>query len=210
MINILLVDQQKLFADCFSLIFQKKGIGINLYSTVSNCSEGIKLLNGGGVDLVLINVYLVDTCGYKDVDCLKTHFPEVKIIIISEVDDVEFLYQLWMKGIDSILSKNCGIDHIVETIKQVYSGQKIIGKYIPDFFNSKNNPIDLEIPKLSQREKEVLKLLSTGLKRKEVATELYVSIETINFHCKNLLKKFGLNKMYLLIEKAKEFKIILQ
>lgn len=210
MINILLVDQQKLFADCFSLIFRKRGIGIRLLATVNNCKEGFLLLGEGGVDLILINTYMVDTRGFGEIDYLKTHFPKVKIIIISEVDNVEFLQQLWMKGVDSILSKKCGIDTIVETIKQVYIGQKIIGKHIPNFYNYNICLNHSQGPKLSPREQEVLNLLSTGLTRKEVSDKLFVSIETVHFHCKNLLKKFGLNKMYLLIEKAKELKLISQ
>lgn len=208
MINILLIDHQKLFADCFSLIFQKRGIGICLAAIVNDYKDAKVLLKKGTVDLVLINIYIADECSLGDVACLKRSYPSLKIIIISEVDDLGFLYRLWMKGVDAILSKNCGIDTIIETIKQAYYGQKIIGKHIPDFYN-----YDLycsQSPKLSPREQEVLNLLSTGLKRKEVASRLYVSVETINFHCKNLLKKFRLNKMYVLIEKAKELNLICQ
>ncbi len=210
MINILLVDHQRLFADCFSLIFQKPRIGVNLSAAVKDFNQGISILEEKKVDIIFINVYTTNTSDYDGVGYLREEFPQIKIIVISEVDDVGFLYRLWMKGVDAILSKSCGIDTIVDTIKKVNSGQKIIGRHIPDFFKKNNALFDTLPPKLSRREHEVLTLLAAGFTRKEVANKLFVSVETINFHCKNLLKKFGLNKMIFLIEKAKEFQLIPQ
>ena len=207
MIKTLLIDNQKLLADCFSLVFQQKEMGIDL-SVADNCKKGVLQLKNKNIDVVLYDMSMKENDVSKSIKYLKRKFQKIKIIIITDDLDNETLYNIWMCGTDAILSKNCGINVLVDSIKQVYQGQRIISKHIPDFFSYLALQNKTNHPHLSPREEDVLKLLATGLTRREVATHLFVSVETINFHCKNLLKKFKQNKMNLLINKARELNII--
>lgn len=207
MVNTLLIDNQKLISDCLSLAFNKKELGINLIIAAS-CEFAKKELLNQNINVILLDIDIEKEKKIGFINHLKKEYLGIKIIVITDEKDKHLLFKIWMFGADAILSKSCGISLLTDTIKQVNQGQRIISKNIPDFF--RNFPV-LKIsdhPDLSPREEEVLNLLSTGLTRREVANNLYVSVETINFHCKNLLKKFETNKMYLLINKAREMKLI--
>ena len=64
------------------------------------------------------------------------------------------------------------------------------------------------VPRLTPRELEVLQLLGTGLARKEVAQELNLSMYSVGFHCKNLIRKFNGDKIHVVIAEAKKNRII--
>lgn len=207
MVNTLLIDNQKLISDCLSVVFNKKELGINL-TIASSCEFAKKELLNQNINVILMDIDIEKEKKIEFINHLKREYLGTKIIVIADAKDKHLLFKIWMYGVNAILSKKCGIELLANTIKQVNNGQRIISKNIPNFFN---NFSALEItnqPNLSPREEEVLNLLSTGLTRREVANNLYISVETVNFHCKNLLKKFQTNKMHLLINKAREMNLI--
>ena len=86
-------------------------------------------------------------------------------------------------------------------------GQTIFGNDVPNFFAHVDGPKE-KIPKFTKTELEVLKLLGSGMSRKEAAEASHRSMYAIQFHCKNLYKKFGTNRIHTVIAEAKRKRII--
>ncbi len=137
---------------------------------------------------------------------IKKLYPDVKVIAFTGETNTQVYYDIWLQKVDGILLKTCECDELISTIKGVMLDQKIIGINVPSFFE-KASPKKSK-PVLTKKEKELLKLLGTGLSRKEAADSLFISIDTVNVHCKNIFKKFNNNKLNSIIAEAKKAKML--
>ena len=136
---------------------------------------------------------------------LKNINEELKVIAISNFDEVSFVKRMLNNGANGYLLKNTDKTEFVEAIETVYNGEnyfsKDVKKIISDsIFNAKeakeNNV------KLRDREKEVLRLISKEKSTKEIAELLFISVNTVETHRKNLMRKIGTKNMVGLVKYA--------
>ncbi len=140
----------------------------------------IKLPGVSGVDLI-----------YK----IKKMRPEIQCIVCSFYDDNEFIFNALRNGASGYLLKDSLATEIIDSLKELYNGGAPMSRYIArkviSVFQEKP-----ELPKLSElteRENEILKLISTGLAIKEAAAEINLSAHTVTKHLKNIYTKLHVN-----------------
>lgn len=208
MIYVFIVDDHPLFIDGVSSAFIKDIDNIEVIGSANSGKEAVEKLKDSKADVVLLDLVMPEMGGYECSEILKKIYPSKKIIILTGETDTSLLYKVWMNGVDAIELKYCGKQALVSTIKEVMSGKRIIGQKVPYFFDNIETTLGRSAPILTKREEDVLKLLATGYTRKEVADKLYLSIDAVHFHCKNLFKKFNKNRIHLLLAEARKYKII--
>jgi DNA-binding NarL/FixJ family response regulator len=208
MIYIFIVDDHPLFIDGVSSAFIKDIDNIEVIGSANSGKEAIEKLKDSKADVVLLDLVMPEMGGYECSEILKKIYPSKKIIILTGETDTSSLYKVWMNGVDAIELKYCGKQALVSTIREVMAGKRIIGQKVPYFFDNIETTSGRNAPNLTKREEEVLKLLATGNTRKEVADKLFLSIDAVHFHCKNLFKKFNKNRIHLLLAEARKYKII--
>ncbi|XOV92618.1 MAG: LuxR C-terminal-related transcriptional regulator [Bacteroidota bacterium] len=116
-----------------------------------------------------------------------------KLLIITNEDQKEHIQALLDLGIKGIVTKSCSKEEILNAIKSVSKNSRFYCNRVLDSLmgeDEKENNCDPTV--LSQREFEVLKLITKGYKTSDIADELFVSVHTINSHRKNILKKLNL------------------
>jgi DNA-binding NarL/FixJ family response regulator len=138
---------------------------------------------------------------------IKNDFPQIKVIGLTGEVDPKLMMELWRQSADAILLKSDGLEDLTAAIKNVMKNRQIFTKDVPQFMVHTDEKLEVP-PRLTHREYEVLQLLGTGLSRKEVANELNLSQYSVDFHCKNIFKKFNDNKIHTIIAEAKKARII--
>jgi DNA-binding NarL/FixJ family response regulator len=209
MINIFHIDDhKKYFLEGVSDSIKQSDSGMTMVGHSTSCLQAIELFGELNVDVVLLDIHMPEMNG---IDCcrkIKRQNPLIKVVVLTDEVDPFLLLEMWQSNANAILLKSCGLDELLATIKGVMNNRTIFGKGVPDFF-AYNSTLPNEIPKLTRKELEILKLLATGLSRKEVANETNVTVYSVDFHCKNIFKKFKKNNVSMIIEEAKKARIII-
>jgi len=207
MINLFLIDDHSYLNQGIVAVFNEQDYGINVVGSATSGEEALKQLRGLDVDLVLLDIIMPEMDGIVCCQLIKKRFPEIKIIAFTGELDPNILLKIWLQGVEGILIKTCGTDELAASIKRVSKGFKIIGNGVPSFLDNCESDIG-NAPKLTKTEVEVLKLLGSGLTRKETAEHMNRSMYAVEFHCKNMFKKFNTNRIHTILAEARKARII--
>ena len=134
--------------------------------------------------------------GLELLQALRDEQNEVAVIIFSMYDDLHMLRRALEYGAKGYLTKDAEAVEIIRTITEVYEGKNsfsvnIEQQIIADFSNANKDDHLPEVP-LTEREVQVLRQVMEGLTSKEIASDLYISIRTVETHRNNILKKLKL------------------
>ena len=206
MTNLFLIDDHSFINDGIKAALQNYNHEYYVAGSATSGDEAIEKLKTLSIDVIILDIVMPEKDGITLCREIKGIYPHIKIIAFTGENDPSLLFKIWMEGSDAILIKDCGTEILANTISSVLRGTRVIGKNVPFFFEE-CEPDDSK-PKLTHSEIGVLKLLGTGLKRIEVAEELCVSKYTIDFHCKNINRKFNSNRINDVIREAKNARII--
>ena len=120
-------------------------------------------------------------------------------IVLSSYDDMKLVKEVLKMGANGFLAKKCAGEHIVQAIKSIYAGEQYLGQSVQDQLvasikgtnmNTTSQYLDgVHVSSLTEREKEVLKLISQEMSSVEIADKLCVSKHTILTYRKSLMKK---------------------
>lgn len=122
-------------------------------------------------------------------DRIKNKQPKLRTLIISEDDDPLVIRQFISSGVEGFLTKQCSNQEIRTAIAAIVEGGKFYCDRVIDIITNKDLPNPME---LSDREMQVIRYVGKGFSSEEIASELNVSIHTVNSHRKNVLRKLGL------------------
>lgn len=152
-------------------------------------------------DLVLMDIRMPDGNGLEATRLIKAAMPQVKIIILSVSDDVQDFFEAIKLGAQGYLLKNMEPEFWLDYIVSIVQGEAPISrvlaaKILQEFSGQKPAVPDTT---LSDREKEVLQLISQGLGNKEISEKLFISESTVKNHLRSILDKLHLqNRMQLI------------
>lgn len=179
--------------------------GFSCEHVYSTAEQALDLLPQNKPDVVLMDINLPGINGIECVKRLKTLCPDTQFIMSTVYDDDENIYESLKAGATGYLLKKTVPSRILEAIAEVYDGgspmsTQIARRVIASF--QKGDGIE-ESEILTSREKEILKNLAEGLRYKEIAAKLKISIETVRTHARRIYEKLhvqsrteALNKVY--------------
>jgi len=155
-------------------------------------------------DIVLLDINLPDQSGIDVCKTLAKKFPDLKIIALTNFDQISYVQSMKDAGAHGYLLKNASLEEIRTAIDRVTSGKEYwLGRE-----NVRESILEHNQPMITRREVEVLKLIAEGLTNQEIADSLFVSVSTVDSHRKNLLSKLQVKNTAALVRAAIEFKII--
>ncbi len=190
MIQVAIVEDIREIKEGLELLIDSSE-GFRCIKTYSNAEEAMADLPQINPDVVLMDINLPGINGIEAVRSLKPKIPATQFIMSTVYEDDENIFESLKAGASGYLLKKTAPSKILESITEVYNGgspmssqiaRKVIGS-----FQQKNSIEDSSI--LTQREKEILKLLARGLRYKEIAAELTISIDTVRTHTRHIYEK---------------------
>lgn len=185
---------------------------ITCIGSFSDCSKVVEQIKELKPDIVLMDIRMPIVDGIQGTQKIKEISPETKIIIQTVIDDDDNIFNSLKAGAEGYILKSTPGDKIIQSILDVYNGGAVItpsiALRITKFFNviQEQKPKDFE--PLTQREKEVLKLLTDGLSYKMVAAKLDVSYYTVNAHIRKIYQKLSVNSLGEAVSLALKNKIV--
>lgn len=167
---------------------------IEVVGTYENANETIENIEKDKPDVLLLDINLPDINGIDLCKQLVKKYPELKIIALTNFDDISFTKRMLKNGAHGYLLKNTDKLEILEALKTVISGdlylQKDIQKKLLNQSYQKTNDNGL-IPKLTRREKDVLLAISEELTTQQISEKLFISPKTVETHRMNIMSKLG-------------------
>lgn len=172
-------------------------------------NEAIRQIPTLDVDVVLMDIHMPgEQSGIECVKVLKKICPNLPFVMCTSLEDADNIFNALQAGAVGYITKSTPPDKILEAIADAKNGgapmnSQIARKVINYFFVLHQVPENKELNKLSVREQEILQLLSKGYRYKEIAANLFVSIETVRKHIHNIYEKLqvssrtdAINKVY--------------
>lgn len=176
-----------------------------------SCEEALEVLEEGlAPDIVLLDIGLPGMSGIEGISHIKSISPSSQIIIITIYDDNENIIKAIGQGASGYLLKSAPAADIIRSITDVVEGGAPINPQIAKKMLSMFNEISLP-PKnygLTEREKELLKILTEGLTKKQIAGKLFISYHTVDTHLKNIYTKLQVQTRSGVVAKAIQEKLI--
>ena len=161
--------------------------------------QAVRCVEKLGPDLLLMDLSMPRMSGIDAISEIKKRYPETKIIALTVHKTEEYLLTTLQAGAEGYVLKDATHDELVMAIHNVMAGKPYLSpgiseKIIEGYLEGKEGSRSLSSwQKLSQREREVLKLIAEGYKNKEIAEELCISLKTVEKHRANLMKKLDLH-----------------
>ncbi len=180
--------------------------GYKVVSTYPSFEEAAKKIAGDDPDVLLLDVELPGISGIEAIPKLKKLLPETHILILTVYEQELLIFRALGNGAAGYLTKNTPPEKIMSAIHEVMEGGGPMSAHVAKMvINSfKRN----EASPLTRRETEILEQIATGKSRKRIAQELFIDLETVKSHIKNIYQKLNVHSKADAIKAAKDNKFI--
>ena len=183
-------DDEEILGGLESLISRSRGF--RCLATCSSAESALDELPGLKPNVVLMDINLPRMSGIECVRRMKAQLPEVQVIMQTVYEDYETIFQSLAAGAVGYLLKKTPPEKLLEAIRDVHNGgspmsSQIARKVVHTFLQTGTSPKETE--NLTKREHEILTYLSKGYRYKEIADVLYISVETVRTHLRNIYEK---------------------
>ncbi len=181
---------------------------IRIINAFHSVNDTIKGLSTAIPDVLLLDINLPDGNGIHLCKQLKDNYKDLKIIALSNYEDISFIKQIIKNGANGYLLKNTNKSELIDAIKAVHSNhlflpEKLQRMLLNDSLGKPTNSAFF-IPSLTRREKEVLALIVKEHTTEEIAEKLFITSKTVEAHRSNLIQKLGVKNVAGLVRVALE------
>ncbi len=197
-IRVLLVDDHALFREGLAAVISSQP---NM-EVVGNANDGLEAVIKAQElkpDLILMDIQMSTMDGLESTRQIKQILPDTTIVVLTVRDDDEKLFEALKSGAQGYLLKDIRSHKMVEMLQNAMNGEAAItpslaGRVLAEFrrmslHQAGSSIVDPEDNSLTERELEVLSLVAKGASDKEVAEKLFVSLNTVKTHIRNILSK---------------------
>ncbi len=188
MIKLLIADDHQIIVDGFLSIF-KDYSHINVVGSASNGKEVLQMLEETPVDVVILDINMPILNGVETCKQISKRLPQVAVIALSMYKRQSYIQRMLQYGAKGYLLKDDHAEDIIKAVDKVYAGEHYFSPQIEPALLSFGKLELIDLPEVTERELEVLKLISKGYTNVEIADQLFISHHTVESHRKNLLSK---------------------
>lgn len=213
-IKVFIVDDHKMVIEGLKLLLQnQEGIAFTDYALSGK--EALEKIPKLRPDIVLMDVNMPDMNGFEICKEVLESCSEVKIIAISMHKESSLIKLMLGNGAKGYVLKNAGQEEVVDAIKTVFHGKCYLDPEVNEILinsisKSKRPKTSDLFPKLSRREKDVLKLIMDEHTTGEIADKLFIGFGTVETHRRNMLIKTGARNTAGLVKFAIEYNLLEQ
>ena len=180
--------------------------GMECIASFSNCEDMLLDIDNQAPDIFLMDIELPGMSGIEGAKHIKEKIPQSTILMLTVFENEEYIFNALKAGASGYLLKKTAPAQLIEAIKDAYRGgspmSSNIARKVVSFFQKKPlKKLDDKIL-LSDREKEILATLSEGNSYKIIADKLFISIDTVRSHIRNIYKKLHVHNQSEAVAKA--------
>lgn len=193
-IRVLIADDDALIRDSLKIVLDLDS-EIEVAGTCKNGEEAYKMCCSMAVDVVLMDIRMPVCDGIAGTKKIKDAFPDIKILILTTFEDEEYIIQALKNGANGYILKDTPSSAIKEQVKLACSGTMLIHPDVAAKLTGmigSNNKKDLSKYSLTEREIEIIKLISDGFSNQEISEKLYLGESTVKNYVSSILNKLDL------------------
>ncbi len=206
MIKIIIADDHQMFIDGIKSIV-KTMKNMNIVGEATNGLQLLDILKTQEVDIILMDVNMPILDGIETTKQVRQLYPEIKIAMLTMFNTREYIEKLLRAGAHGYILKNTGKEELQEAIEKIISGESYFSKEVTERImeglqkkkHAENHSLIVE---LTEREKDVLKLIAQEFTTHEIADKLFISFHTVETHRKNLIGKLNVKNIAGLVKYA--------
>lgn len=190
-IKVMITDDHKMVREGIKQLLELND-SITVVGMASDGDECISVLKTKEPDLLLLDINMPGKNGLEILEDIKKSDLNVKVILLTVHNEVDYLLKAVEAGADGYVLKDCGFAELMNAIEIVMSGESYIQPDMIPMLNSRMIAKDNDKEKmknLTKRELEVLVLVSEGMFNKEIADKLSISERTVKNHISSIFKK---------------------
>ena len=195
MLRVVLVDDHRMFR---TGVRAELGDAVDIVGEAEDVETAVAVITATRPDVVLLDVHLPGGGGRTVLDTLASRLPEVKFLALSVSDAAEDVIGVIRAGARGYVTG----PELIGALSRVADGDavfspRLAGFVLDAFANAPDAPVvDEDLDRLTQREREVLRLIARGYTYREVAAELFISVKTVETHVSAVLRKLQLSNRH--------------
>jgi two-component system, NarL family, response regulator NreC len=202
-VRVLIVDDHAVVRAGLRLLLEAED-GLEPVGEAGNARDAIFQARATNPDVILLDVVMPDQSGLDVLPTLLHEHPEAKVLILSMQDDPQYVKQAFAAGASGYVLKEAADTEVVAAIREVAAG----GRYVHPELGARLVTADADAERraeedpLSDREREVLRLLALGHTNQEIASQLFISVRTAETHRAHIMQKLRLSSRAELVRYA--------
>jgi DNA-binding NarL/FixJ family response regulator len=210
-LRVVLVDDHAMFR---TGVKAELGPAVQVVGEAADADEAVAVIARELPDVVLLDVHLPGGGGTEVLRRLATRHPDVKYLALSVSDAAEDVIAVIRGGARGYVTKNITGPALVAAIRRVSEGDAVfsprLAGFVLDAFAGQIAvaDVDEDLDRLTEREREVMRLIARGYAYKEVASALFISIKTVESHVSSVLRKLQLSSRHELTRWATERRLL--
>jgi two-component system NarL family response regulator len=195
-IRVLLVEDHRMVREALRDVLSRVP-DIAVVGEAGDAREALEQARALRPDVVVLDITLPDLNGIEVAARLRDAANPARVVALSAFADRRFVTAMLRSGASAYVTKSAAGTELVRAIRAVAAGQ---GYFSPEIAGAlatqmRDQPLEGEVPRLSRREREVLRLIAEGARSPGIADELHVSVATIEVHRRNIIRKLGLRSV---------------
>lgn len=200
-VSIMIIDDHTLSRETWSFLLGKN----ENFDVVAECGEGeraIELARDKRPDVVLLDINMAPMSGFEVLKMIRKYSPGSKIIGVSMHSQPAYAKKMLRLGAKGYVTKNSPRQEMLEAISEVSNNRVYICQEVKNILSEQmlnGDQVNPDINNLSDREMQIVRALKEGLSSKEIASDLSISLKTVEVHRHNILKKLKLKNTVSLI-----------
>jgi two-component system invasion response regulator UvrY len=209
MTTVFIADDHALIREGLKKILREES-DLTIVGEAQNAAEIFAGIGDSHCDILILDLVLPDRPGLEVLKEVKSRYPTVRVLILSMLAEGHFALRALRAGADGYLSKDSASSELVKALRQIAGGRR----YISEAFSQdlagmiQSGAEDLSHQNLSDREFQILRMIGAGRTVTEIATELNISVSTVNTHRAHILEKMQMRTNAELMRYAIENKLV--
>ncbi len=209
-IRVFVVDDHQLFLTGVEAELSEH---MDVVGTATDVDDAVKAILATKPDVILVDVHIPGGGGVTVVKNTLDAAPDLRFLALSASDAPDDVIAMIRAGARGYVTKSIGPDELVAAVRRIQEGDavfspRLAGFVLDAFAGSVNVPTDPELDLLTDREREVLRLIARGYAYKQVATRMSISVKTVETHMTAVLRKLQLSNRHELARWASDRKIV--
>ncbi len=210
-LRVVLVDDHAMFR---TGVKAELGTDVDVVGEAADVDEAVETITREVPDVVLLDVHLPGGGGTEVLRRVALRLPDVRFLALSVSDAAEDVIAVIRGGARGYVTKNITGKELVAALRRVNDGDAVfsprLAGFVLDAFAGQFDvaDVDEDLDRLTEREREVMRLIARGYAYKEVASKLFISIKTVETHVSSVLRKLQLSSRHELTRWASERRLL--
>ncbi|OHD54116.1 MAG: DNA-binding response regulator [Spirochaetes bacterium GWF1_51_8] len=194
-IKVALADDHPIVREGLKALLENES-DIEVIGEANNGNEAVELVRKLSPNIIIMDISMPNLNGMEATRMIDNESPNTRVIALSMHHDKRFVANMLESGARGFLLKDCAAEELVEAVRTVMNGKTYLSKGIADivvtdyveYLKKKDQSV---FGILSPREREVMQLLVEGKSTKDIASQLFLSVKTVETHRQQIMTKLG-------------------